>query len=284
MVVERIISVKEARSNLLWVFASAQIISLVALLTSFIVFKKFTGIFTTMLITIISFPFMYELSKTEEALDELRWNKKISIFRRHRRITEIYLSFFLGIVLTYSIVFVMLPRDISAKIFQEQIKEIEAIRGAFLPTFFSSTHFWKILSNNLTVLILSFLLAILISAGAVFVLAWNATLLSVAIGIESKNLFGIFYATSAYFPHGFPEFLAYFLAVISGSVLSAALTKKGVKHLSFIVKDCFQILALAAILIFLAAMVETYLLTQPALGAVIGAFIDTVILYLFLFY
>jgi uncharacterized membrane protein SpoIIM required for sporulation len=254
VVVEKIISVEKATKNIVWVFVASGFISVFCLLIALLTFRSQVGLFTTMLITIVSLPFMYNLLKAQEAKQEELWAKEKSLFQRHRKIVEIYAAFFSGIILTMSIIYLMLPPEVAESIFREQIREIEAIRSRVIfPSIFQT-----ILLNNLTVLTLSFLLAFLISAGAIFVLAWNATILSTAIGLAAKDIFRLPHAILMFFPHGSLEFLAYFLAVISGGILSVAITRRKSKRFWFVFQDCILLLLIGVWLIVLAAFVEIF--------------------------
>jgi uncharacterized membrane protein SpoIIM required for sporulation len=202
----------------------------------------------------VSLPFMHNLLKAQEAKQEELWAMEKSLLQRHKKIIEIYIAFFSGIILATSIIYLILSSEIAESIFKEQIMEIEAIRSRIVfPSLFQT-----ILFNNLTVLILSFLLAFLISAGAIFVLAWNATILSTAIGLAAKNIFGLPHAILMFLPHGSLEFLAYFLAVISGGILSAAVTRRKSKRFWFVFQDCMLLLLIGVWLIVVAAFVEIF--------------------------
>lgn len=251
MVVESIISVKKATENVAWVFVASGFISVFCLAIALLIFKSQVGLFITMLITIVSLPFMHNLLRAQEARQEEDWAKGKNLFQRYKKIIEIYAAFFSGIVVTMSIIYVMLPKEIAENIFKEQIREIEAIRGRLVfPSIFQT-----IIFNNLTVLTLSFLLSFLIS-GAIFVLAWNSMILSTAIGLAAKNIFGLPSAMLMFFPHGSLEFLAYFVGVISGGVLSAAVTRRKSKRFWFVVKDCALLFLIGVMLIFVAGIVE----------------------------
>ncbi|MDI6806667.1 MAG: stage II sporulation protein M [Candidatus Aenigmarchaeota archaeon] len=254
MVVEKIISVRKATKNIIWVFLASGFISVFCLAIALLVFRTSTGLFTTMLITIVSIPFMHSLLKAHEAKQEELWIKELSLIQRHKKIIEVYIAFFLGIVLTMSIIFVMLPPQVAEGMFEEQIREIELIRGKII---FAST-FQMVITNNLTVLALSFLLAFLISAGAIFVLTWNALVLSTAIGLAAKSIAGLPTAILTFLPHGSLEFLAYFLAVISGGILSAAITRRESKRFWFVFQDCMLLLLLGVWLIIFAAFIEAF--------------------------
>ncbi|MFQ6120728.1 MAG: stage II sporulation protein M, partial [Methanosarcinales archaeon] len=124
---------------------------------------------------------------------------------------------------------------------------------------FSDT-FFKIVTNNIGVLILSFLFSFLFGAGAVFILAWNASILSAAIGMAAKSvggLKGLPLAVMIFFPHGSLEILAYFIGGIAGGFVSVAITRR--KSLGFwlVVKDSFKLMVVSILLLIIAGAIET---------------------------
>jgi len=259
LVLERLISLKTALKKPQWMFILGGIISVICLFISFVVFQTSSGLMMSLLVTIAVTPLMlravrYEEKKEEE---EAALAAGTNILARHKDILRIYSAFFGGMIITLSVVFILLPGDLTDKIFSDQIKEISLVRGniAFPDTL------TKILVNNLGVLILAFLFSFLFGAGAIFILAWNASILASAIGLAAKSLGGVKglpLAVLAFFPHGSLEILAYFIAGVAGGLISAALTRKKSPRFSFILKDTFQLMVISALILSLAAIVESF--------------------------
>jgi uncharacterized membrane protein SpoIIM required for sporulation len=203
-------------------------------------------------------PFMVNLLSYEEAREEelVKKRKKLNILQRHRDIIKVYTYLFCGMVLSLSIIFIMLPEQLTEQIFEDQISEIKIIRGSFV----FSGDFPKILSNNIGVLSLSFLFSFLFGSGAIFVLAWNASVLSAAIGLLAKSIGGMKglpLAILTFFPHGSLEILAYFIAGIAGGIISAAIVRRRSKQFWFIVSDTFQLMLVSFVLLVMAAIIES---------------------------
>jgi uncharacterized membrane protein SpoIIM required for sporulation len=262
MVLYKLITIREALINPVWVFIVGGIISTISIFISFLVFPDSVGIFTTFLITIAMMPFMinlitYETVTTEE---EIRRKLKANFFERHKDVLLIYVAFFSGIILSQTIIYLILPDALVQKIFAEQIERINLIRGkfAFLDTF------EKIILNNLSVLILCYLFSFLFGAGSIFILAWNASVLSTAIGITAKSiggLKGLPLAVLTFFPHGSLELIAYFIGGIAGGLVSVALTRKKTKLFWEIVKDSLLFLMSAIVILIIAGIIETVTIT-----------------------
>lgn len=260
MVLERLVTVRDALRQPVWVFIVGGIISSLSLAISFIVFQTSIGLFSCFLTTFASIPFMLNLARYEESVIESSVSlQEMNIFRRHERILKAYIAFFAGMILTQSIIFIILPENITEQLFEDQIREISRIRGSFA---FAGT-FLSIFTNNASVLTLCFLFSFLFGAGAIFILSWNASVLSAAIGMTAKSLGGLKampLAILTYFPHGTLEILAYFIGGIAGSLVSVALTKKRPYRLSLVIKDSLELMCGAFILLLIAAGIETIML------------------------
>ena len=261
MVLERLVSVRTALKQPFWVFILGGVISTICLALSFFVFQTSAGLLSNFLITFAVFPFMldfirYEGSKIDQKTREL---EKMNIFQRHRSVILVYTAFFAGMVLTQSILYFIIPESWSQKLFEDQINQINIIRGKAT---FGGT-FKDIVFNNLGVLFLSFIFSFLFGAGAIFILSWNASVLSAAIGMSAKSIGGfkaIPLAILGFFPHGSLEILAYFIGGITGGLISIAFTKRKTEKFSFIVKDSLELMIGSIILLIVAGLIETTML------------------------
>lgn len=263
MVLEKLVTIREAVRNPLWMFIIGALVSVVSLFISFIVFPESVGLFTTVLVTFIMTPFMVNLLTYEAFMTELEIKKKIhqNFFQRHWDMLMIYTAFFSGMIVALSLTFIFLPDSTVTKLFEDQINEIKIIRGSFL---FSST-FLKITVNNIGVLILSILFAFIFGSGAIFILSWNASVLSAAIGLTAKSIGGISgipVALVTYLPHGIFEIVAYFLGGIAGGILSAVVMKRKTDLFGVMINDSIKVLVVAISLLFIGALIETMLIAS----------------------
>jgi uncharacterized membrane protein SpoIIM required for sporulation len=265
LVLERLISLRTAMKKPLWLFILGGVISVTCLFVAYFVFQSSSGFMMSLLVTIAVTPLMlravrYEERKEEEEADLAA---KENLIARHKDILKIYTAFFGGAILALSMVYILLPSATVAKIFSDQINEINLVRGnaAFPDTFM------RIFPNNLGVLLLSFVFSFLFGAGAVFILTWNASLLATAIGMAATKNFGGFkglpLAVLAFFPHGSLEILAYFIGGVAGGLISAALSRRKSPRFSFILKDTAQMMVLSVLILTLAAIIES---TEIVLG------------------
>jgi uncharacterized membrane protein SpoIIM required for sporulation len=262
MVLEKLITIRDALKNPIWIFVAGGLISAICLFVSFLVFPHSIGLFSTFLITIAMMPFMVNLITYETAMTEEEIAKKtqMNFFQRHQDVLLVYIAFFLGAILTQTIIYLMLPEKIVQKLFEDQIREIGLIKGSAI---FAGT-FERIILNNLGVLFLSYFFSFLFGAGAIFILAWNSSVLSAAIGITAKSIGGakgLPLALLTFFPHGSLEMIAYFIGAIAGGLISAAMTRRKTKLFWEIVKDSLMLLSVAIFFLLIGAAIETASIT-----------------------
>lgn len=261
MVLERLISLRMAVRQPVWMFFIGAIISAICMAISFFIFQTSIGMFTTLLITLAMTPFMVNLVRYEEDKEEQSEDiEKMNFLQRHSDTLKVYSAFFVGMTLSMVAAYLILPQALVESIFNDQTVEIQAIRGNIV--FFNT--FQEILINNFGVLFLSFLLSFLFGAGAVFILAWNASVLAAAIGIAAKQFGGVGglpQAILVFFPHGSLEILAYFIAGIAGGLISTVILRRHSKKFWFVIEDSFQLMAIAAVILVVAAVIESFLIT-----------------------
>lgn len=227
--------------------------------------------FTSMLLL----PELYKIFDIEER--KLRAEQRVSLWslwKDDAEVVRIYLFLFLGILLVYSLGTIILPSFQTNTLFREQL-EIRFGQGfagnAIMGTAFNSNLFWGILSNNFLVMLAAFVLALLAGDGAIFLIAWNASVWGAIFGITAKNaavfgghnpflLFSIIMLIV--FPHMILEAICYFLAAISGSVISKDVLLETFASERFMEVFGFNLYLLFFALVFLllGALVETWVL------------------------
>src|SRR3990170_2563457 len=169
MVLEKMVSVKTAIRNPLWVFAIGAVVSLACLTVAYLVAITSVGFFMSFLITMTMVPFMLNLSRFDEARQEewLKTGRPAGILQRNGDVLKVYSAFFCGMIFSLSLLYFALPDMYVERLFQDQINEINVIRGSI--TF--GGVFTKIVLNNISVMFISFIFSFIFGAGAIFILA-----------------------------------------------------------------------------------------------------------------
>ena len=94
-----------------------------------------------------------------------------------------------------------------------------------------------------------------------FVLAWNASVIAAAIAIFTRSDLNFLpVALLRYFVHGIPEIGSYFVAALAGGIISFAIIRRdiGTERFWKVLQDSLNLLILAVIILFLAALLEVF--------------------------
>jgi uncharacterized membrane protein SpoIIM required for sporulation len=192
----------------------------------------------------------------------------LSFLSVHWRILLIYALLFLGVFFSFAFFSLFLPNIAVNHLFETQVAvRYGNVGGAIL----NDALFPTILSNNLLVMIIIFLTALLIGDGGLFLLVWNASVWGTLFAILAKTasavsgkdpmIYFILVLVSV-FPHMMIEALGYFTAAASGGIISKAFVKeKGVdQDFRLVLVHSLFLLIFAVIIVFIGAYVETYVL------------------------
>jgi uncharacterized membrane protein SpoIIM required for sporulation len=267
MVLESILNPAKVANKPLHVFAISVLFTAVSAWLSYNLFPAQSSILTVAFVTIFFVPFFQRLFSIEEEKDVQAAHRKArkNFLVRHRPVVVVYTAFFLGMVLTYSFLYVFVPpiHDLySLQLDWFRSQGIAAVQpGNFERYFF----------NNTQVMLLFFVLSVLFGSGAVFILAWNASVIAVFVGIFAHKLVPALGAPMAYVYgigtglgsialHGIPEIGGYFFAGVAGGILSVGLLREHFMSREFkeVLKDSIVWLALGEGLIVLGAILETF--------------------------
>ncbi len=257
------------------VYASLSIILVHLFFTNDPVLSEFSGVLVVTFSVMFSLPFIYYLLNSEEQQDE-QATGILEVWKAHGDAIYVFLWLFVGFVVAFSFWNVMLQND---SLFNAQVGTYCAINnpGAVKECVSqysfdtlapktgaatSGTHFLFILENNVYVMIFTLIFSLIFGAGAIFVLAWNASVIAAAIGIFTQyELIQIPLGLIRYLIHGIPEISAYFITALAGGMLGVSIHRHGVKHPLFIhvIQNVIILLFIALSILVLAAMVETYI-------------------------
>ena len=275
MVLESLLNPTRAGDKPLYVFLVAFFYTLIAVMFSNQLFPSQASILSVTLITIIFIPFFQKMFEIEEFKEDLAAEGKThdNLFSRHAKSLIIFTTFFLGVTIAMSFIFIFFPHtylntfSLQLDWFSNQgiFPVGQATAGA--PDF--STLFL----NNTQVMLLLFMLSIVFGAGAIFILVWNASIIAVFLGIFIRSfieqgfpitvayLFGVPIGLSSIALHGIPEILAYFFAGLAGGILSVGIIREKImsKEFTEVFKDALVFLLFAEVLILIAALVEAAL-------------------------
>ena len=246
------------------------------------IFKEESSMVTVLLTVIACIPLLYNTLKFEEEKDDLI-SKESILLKEHSRALSFFMFLFVGFVIAYSIAYIVLPTDLVEVLFSAQTTTIEKINGELTGHNIVSLGegiplFIQILSNNLKVLLFCLFFSFFYGAGAIFVLTWNASVISAAIGnffrtniVEVATSFGLtnvgsyftVYSMSIirYFIHGIPEIFGYYIGALAGGIISVAVIKHdfGSTNFKHVLRDSLDLIIIGVAVLIFAAFVEVYI-------------------------
>jgi uncharacterized membrane protein SpoIIM required for sporulation len=273
---ESILNFREVDKSPYLTFIWALLITTVGILLSTQLFYKvtisgvsfnLTGMFAVIFTILPSVYFLTKVINKEERMEEeaVERHYEQKFFKRHEKDILMFLFYFLGVTAAFSIWSLILPGDF----FQVQLVKINEIRaamsgqvtgdvtGKIVKGNFGS--FMAVFSNNIEVMIFSFIFCLLFGAGAVFIIVWNASILGTCIGGLSKSFFELPIVSLTFLPHGIPEVVGYLCAGLAGGLLSAAILRcRSSKVLEIIFFDSLKIIVMGVLFILVAAGIEVY--------------------------
>ena len=258
------------------VYASLSLLLVKLFFEKDIVLSGYSGIMVVTFCVMFSLPFMYYLIKQEEEQDE-HIEGFFSVWRAHSDAVYAFVWLFLGFVVAFSFWNIVLG---DSNLFNAQLEtycminspgniekciELYSFTGKAVDIHGLSTATGRVLSiiqNNMYVMIFTIIFSLIFGAGAIFVLAWNASVISAAIGVFTRyNIADIPLGLLRYMVHGFPEITAYFIAALAGGMFGTGIMRHGIKDRLFIrvLENVVILLFIAILILVLAAFIEVYL-------------------------
>ena len=238
------------------------------------VLSQYSGMLVVTFCVMFSLPFMYFIIKKEEEEDE-QVEGLLGVWRVHKDAIYALMWLFLGFVISFAFWFMVLQ---NSSLFNAQVETYCMINSpgniencvseyALSNTAISAgatkeLRFLSIIENNVYVMIFTLIFSLIFGAGAIFILAWNASVIASAIGIFTQyRISEIPIGIARYMIHGFPEIAAYFITALAGGMFGFEIIKRGVKDRRFIkvLENVALLLFLAIIILIIAAVIEVYL-------------------------
>jgi len=259
------------------VYATVALILVNVIFSQDTILRDYSGILLVTFSVICSLPFMYYIVKLEEGKD-LEISSEGKLIKEHYKAVKALMWLFLGFVFAFSVAYVLFQNSVAPS-FNAQIKVFCAINNpnnyeycvkqegiSFVTGGATKTAaIMGIFSNNIYVLIFTIIFSLLLGAGAIFILAWNASVIAVAIGIFAKeSVVNIPLGFLRYMIHGIPEIAAYFCGAIAGGIISVAIIRRDMKGEGIwrILEDSVFLVIIAIVILFLAALMEVYITPQ----------------------
>lgn len=269
MVLERLINPKKNTGKYWEMFLIGVVYSLVGFILGYWVFKAYVSLIMVSFTAIAAVPFVHGAIENEEKKEKK--DTQLTLLKEHGKLIGMFIFLFLGFILVFSVLSLVLPEGIAGQTFKAQAEAITAVRTSPTGNFISSLGFLEtILFNNLKILFFCLVFSFFYGVGAIFILSWNASVMGLAIGSIirgglEKNAGNFFHVLTqgflSYLVHGLPEIVSYFVAGLAGGIISVALVKEGFKSSLFMKagKDSLNLIFFAVILLILSALIEVFI-------------------------
>ena len=239
------------------------------------VLNEYSGMIVITFCVMFSLPFMYFIIKREEKEDE-HIEGFFGVWKAHSDALYAFLWLFLGFIIAFSFWNIVLQ---DSNLFNAQIETYCAINNpgnvaqcvsthslmgksiSVLGSSTQSSRFFSILENNAYVMIFTLIFSLIFGAGAIFILAWNASVISTAVGIFTKyQISEIPLGIARYMIHGFPEIAAYFITALAGGIFGVDILRNGLKSKTFIkvLENSIILIFIALVILIFAALIEVY--------------------------
>lgn len=272
MVLELLINPKKIQGKYWEFFLLGFVYSFIAVFLSLWIFKSYASIVMITLTIIAAIPITQKVLELQEE-DDIKIKKETSLLKEHKKAIYMFMCLFLGFVFSFGILYVFLPGELSNQAFKAQTETIISINsnspsGNFFNHF---DIFNRIFFNNLKILFFCIVFSVFYGAGAIFILVWNASVMSTAIGSYIRNNLVNASSASHYFQitslallryviHGIPEIIAYFIGALAGGIFSFALIKHDFKDKNFkrMIRDVLDLVMIAIIILIVAGLLEVY--------------------------
>jgi hypothetical protein len=284
MVLESILKAGFARKHPVAMMINSFVLCTVGIFASLQVFPNEASVLGIAFVTMAILPVLYSIFQKEEKEEEIHPGTPLTFIERHFDIIKVYSWFFIGLILCYSFWYYYLPAPQKNLAFREQEatwEQINGLRGKVtdfsgfasatgsLATACKSKDVFGlavdcIFYNNAMVLLWAIIFSFAYGVGAIFLIAWNASVIGLVIGKEllATDLIGAGVRAVGLLPHGIPEIVAYFIGAIAGGIISVGMTRRKYKKNAFenCLKDSAVLVITAFLMLFAASLIEAYLI------------------------
>lgn len=239
-----------------------------------------SGMMVVLFCIMFTLPFMFFIIKTEEKEDEYI-EGLVHVWKAHKDAIYALMWLFLGFIIAFSFWNIVL-QDANLLNFQLETYcsinspgNVEGCVKQYSPTGNSINEFatgdatgsnggrfLSILENNIYVLIFTLIFSLIFGAGAIFVLIWNASVISAAVGVFTNyTLKEIPAGIARYMVHGVPELAAYFIAALAGGIFGIGILRNGFKSKKSlrVIENSMIMVFLALVILIVASLIEVYI-------------------------
>ncbi|MEK6875034.1 MAG: stage II sporulation protein M [Nanoarchaeota archaeon] len=274
MVLESLIRSSSAEEHPFRMVMLGALYILLSLVISLWVFRSYASLVTVFFAVIFLIPLYFDTLLREE-YKEIHTQSERRLLFEHAHAVQYLIWIFVGMTSAFAFSYIVIPSEYVNDAFGVQEQTItdfndelsmqltgDVITREILPIIF-----W----NNLKVLLLSFFLSFVSGSGVLFIIAWNASVIGVALGtfiVEEAAkisagavLLAPLLGLLRYALHGIPEVIAYLIAGIAGGLLSLAVIHHNAQHANAkkMFLDVGSLLLISIVILMIAGLIEVFI-------------------------
>ncbi|MEA3329246.1 MAG: stage II sporulation protein M [Nanoarchaeota archaeon] len=239
-----------------------------------IVLVKYSGLLVVTFTVMLSMPYLYYTIKLEEEKDS-EYEEGFKLLKEHGRTIYSLLFLFLGFLVAFSVLYIALGSTDNYQVqietycsinspnnYEFCVQQYGVMTGKITGEFMRGEMLGGVFSNNLRVLIFTIIFSIIFGAGGIFILAWNASVISAAMVIYANNdLYSLPISLARYMIHGFPEIAAYFIGTLAGGIIGFSIIRKEFRSEKIwkIMYDVLLLIISAIVILLIAGFIEVYI-------------------------
>lgn len=266
MVLESLIGIKKIEKHFSFVFFLSFLYVFISYGVSYLFFGKAVSIVTIFTLSLLLIPSLQKIIFAEEKI-EAKYGSK-HFFRNNKLVFIAYFAAFLGILVGYLILGAVTDYNNSfyyQKTYLEKSEGIdrEVIEGyVAYPIEPSVESYLALFSQNVSVLVICFVLSVFYGAGSVFLIILNGSIAASFMIYVFRVLIYTTYQKSVlagiFMIHMIPEIAGFILAAIAGALLSQALITERyhTKRFRNVTRNIFILFAFGLLLLILSAFLE----------------------------
>ncbi|MBW2977745.1 stage II sporulation protein M [Candidatus Woesearchaeota archaeon] len=274
MVFEQFLELKNLKRHLLFVFLLGFTYAIFGFAVARLFFSSSVSIVILFTTTLLLVPAVTKIIDREEEIESKEGLRHF--FRNHSTIIEVYVILFLGIFLAFFVIgfFGQLDDSFSYQLnFLEQAEQLstETISefgvSEYNPTF---SNFLGLISYNLFIAIICFVLSLFYGAGALFLVTLNASVFATFIVYVIRNVSKAALVFGLFLIHLIPEMAGFLVAAIAGGVVSRAIMHERFRSKGFrnVMKDALVLFLIAVGFIIIAALLEMFVTSKIVHGLI----------------
>ena len=240
------------------------------------VLVRYSGILIVTFTVMFSMPYIYYTIKLEESKE--KQYEGFKLMKEHGKALHAFIWLFLGFIIAFAFIYLALGStdNYRAQIetycsinspsnYESCIRNYGVITGQVTGEVVSGREmqiFLSIFTNNLYVLIFAIIFSVIFGAGGIFILAWNASVISAAMVIFAKNdIYSLPMSLARYMIHGVPEIGAYFIGTLAGGIIGVSIIRREYQTERFwdILHSVLLLIIIGIFTLLIAGLIEVFI-------------------------